>query len=50
MVIFIHVDVGFGRFERKFIGMMKNRRKRKRLMKLFAPYIQAMVGLINSFI
>ena len=50
MVIFINVDVGFGRFEREFIGMMKNKRKRRRLMRLFAPYIQEAVGLINSLI
>ncbi|RWR94600.1 Calmodulin binding-like protein [Cinnamomum micranthum f. kanehirae] len=33
----------YGRFEREFIGMMKNKRKRKRLMKLLAPDIQALV-------
>lgn len=46
MVIVIYVNVGFGRFQRKLKGMMKNKRTRKRLTSIFAPYIHELVGLI----
>lgn len=46
MVIFVCVNVGFGRFQRNLKGIMKNKRTRKRLTRILAPYIHELVGTI----
>lgn len=46
MNIFRYVDVGFGRFERQLIGMMKNKRTCENLKRILAPLIQEMVGSV----
>lgn len=46
MNIFIYVDVGFDRFARELIGMMKNKRTCENLKRILAPLIQEMVGSV----